>query len=127
MKTEYVFASPLWVKMAGYPVIHSVSRICRERNKVTGKVLTLAEATWRHPGGLESTVTDYLTMMRLADRLHKIHGLPINPRYEGQQLVLLSANGDSPYQPGNAVYDLGPTVGGMPEETARNCDAAAGC
>lgn len=88
---EWIPEEPLTVKLPGYPVTHTVTRVYRQRGQVTRQMLTLVDATWRRVSDGGGRVQGYLCMMRLADHLHRQHGLPINPRYYNQQTYVQGA------------------------------------
>jgi hypothetical protein len=89
--SQWIPAEPVTVNLPGYPTTHTVTRVYRQRGQVTRQMLTLVDATWRYPSGFGGKEWSYLTMMRLADILHRQHGLPVNPRYYDQQTYLQGA------------------------------------
>lgn len=67
------------IKLPTYPeaVRHCVTGFTRERGP-SGRMLTLAVATCERNGMSSHRVTDYVTMMRLADLMSDSHPFPVN-------------------------------------------------
>lgn len=75
---EILFAEPVLVQLAKYPVPHRVLGVkrCRNPNGYGRKLYVYAIAEWRHPGGTWKPIRDLATLMRLANQVE--HPFPRN-------------------------------------------------